>query len=301
MPTLFVTVAAARLWGARLVIDWHNLAWAVLALGIGARNPIVRLARWYERALARRADAHLTVSEAMRDELTGWGLRRVTVLRDRPAARFAPLAAEARETWRRRLFATLGLGERRPALVVSPTSWTRDEDFDLLLDAVRRAEALVAERAFPDVVILVTGRGARRARFEAAAASLPGRRFHVRTLWLEPDDYPSALGAADLGLCLHRSASGLDLPMKIADMQGAGLPVCALDYGPCLDEMLRHDDTGLRFADAAALARQWVDLLATFPATPWLDRLRANVLKVREVSWRAGWDAEAREVLLAHA
>ena len=301
VPTLFVTVAAARLRGARLVIDWHNLAWAVLALGIGARNPIVRLARWYERTLARRADAHLAVSEAMRDELTGWGLRGVTVLRDRPAARFAPLAAEARETWRRRLFATLGLGERRPALVVSPTSWTRDEDFDLLLDAVRRAEALVAERAFPDVVILVTGRGARRARFEAAAAALPGRRFHVRTLWLEPDDYPSALGAADLGLCLHRSASGLDLPMKIADMQGAGLPVCALDYGPCLDEMLRHDDTGLRFADAAALARQWVDLLATFPATPWLDRLRANVLKVREVSWRAGWDAEAREVLLAHA
>jgi beta-1,4-mannosyltransferase len=302
VPTLFVTVAAARLRGARLVIDWHNLAWAVLALGVGARHPIVRLARWYERTLARRADAHLAVSDALREALTtGWGLRPVTVLRDRPAARFAPLAAEPREAWRRRLADTLGLGGRRPALVVSPTSWTRDEDFDLLLDAVRRAEALVAERAFPDVVVLLTGRGARRARFEAAAAALPGRRFHVRTLWLEPDDYPRALGAADLGLCLHRSASGLDLPMKIADMQGAGLPVCALDYGPCLDEMLRHDDTGLRFADAAALARQWVDLLATFPATPWLDRLRANVLKVREVSWRAGWDAEAREVLLAHA
>ncbi len=89
--------------------------------------------------------------------------------------------------------------------------------------------------------------------------------------------------------------------MKIADMQGAGLPVCALDYGPCLDEMLRHDDTGLRFADAGALARQWVEVLSDFPATPRLDRLRANVLKVREVSWRAGWDAEAREVLLAHA
>ena len=185
--------------------------------------------------------------------------------------------------------------------MVSPTSWTRDEDFDVLLEAVRRCEALVAGRPFPDVLVLLTGRGARRAGFEAAAAALPGRRIHVRTLWLEPDDYPSALGAADLGLCLHRSASGLDLPMKIADMQGAGLPVCALDYGPCLDEMLRHDDTGLRFADAGALARQWVDLLARFPATPWLDRLRANVLKAREVTWRAGWDAEAREVLLAHA
>jgi beta-1,4-mannosyltransferase len=302
VPTLLVTVAVARLRRARLVIDWHNLAWAVLALGVGARHPIVKLARAYERALGRRADAHLAVSDALRDELAGrWGLGPITVLRDRPAARFAPLTAEARDRWRRRLASTLGLGDRRPALVVSPTSWTRDEDFDVLLDAVRRCEALVAERTFPDVLVLLTGRGARREGFEAAAAALPGRRIHVRTLWLEPDEYPSALGAADLGLCLHRSASGLDLPMKIADMQGAGLPVCALDYGPCLDEMLRHDDTGLRFADAAALARQWVDLLAAFPATPWLDRLRANVLKVREVSWRAGWEAEAREVLLAHA
>jgi beta-1,4-mannosyltransferase len=302
IPTLLVTVAAARLRGARLVIDWHNLAWAVLALGVGARHPIVGLARWYERALGRRADAHLAVSDALREALAQrWGLAPVTVLRDRPAARFAPLAPEARESWRRRLADTLGLGDRRPAIVVSPTSWTRDEDFDVLLEAVRRCEALVAGRPFPDVLVLLTGRGARRAGFEAAAAALPGRRIHVRTLWLEPDDYPSALGAADLGLCLHRSASGLDLPMKIADMQGAGLPVCALDYGPCLDEMLRHDDTGLRFADAGALARQWVDLLARFPATPWLDRLRANVLKAREVTWRAGWDAEARDVLLAHA
>jgi len=302
IPTLLVTVAAARLRGARLVIDWHNLAWAVLALGVGARHPIVGLARWYEHALGRRADAHLAVSDALREALAQrWGLAPVTVLRDRPAARFAPLAPEARESWRRRLADTLGLGDRRPAIVVSPTSWTRDEDFDVLLEAVRRCEALVAGRPFPDVLVLLTGRGARRAGFEAAAAALPGRRIHVRTLWLEPDDYPSALGAADLGLCLHRSASGLDLPMKIADMQGAGLPVCALDYGPCLDEMLRHDDTGLRFADAGALARQWVDLLARFPATPWLDRLRANVLKAREVTWRAGWDAEAREVLLAHA
>lgn len=302
VPTLLVTLAAARLRGSRLVIDWHNLAWAVLALGVGARHPIVRLARWYERTLGRRADAHLAVSDALRQELTSrWGLREVTVLRDRPAQRFTPLAPEAREDWRTRLADSLGLAGRGPALVVSPTSWTRDEDFELLLDAVARAEALVAERPFPDVLLLLTGRGARRARFEAAAAALPSRRFHVRTLWLEPDDYPRVLAAADLGLCLHRSASGLDLPMKIADMQGAGLPVCALDYGPCLDEMLRHDDTGLRFADAAALARQWVDLLATFPATPWLDRLRARVLAARAMSWRAGWDAEARKVLLADA
>jgi beta-1,4-mannosyltransferase len=302
IPTLLVVLTAARLRGARLVVDWHNLAWAVLGLGIGARHPAVALARWYEGVLGRRADAHLCVSDALGAELVRWGMRPVTVLRDRPAARFAPLDGAARRAGRRRLLDTLGLGHREPAIVVSPTSWTRDEDFELLLEAVRRCERLVEARAFPDVLVLLTGRGARRAAFETKATALPGRRVHVRTAWLEPDDYPSLLGAADLGLCLHRSASGLDLPMKIADMHGAGLPVCALDYGPCLDEMLRHEEAGLRFADAETLARQWVALLGTFPeATPELDRLRANVAKARGTTWREGWEAEARETLLAHA
>jgi beta-1,4-mannosyltransferase len=302
VPALLVVLAAARLTGARLVVDWHNLAWAVLALGVGPRHPVVTLARWYEGVLGRRADAHLCVSGALAAELARWGMAPVAIVRDRPAERFAPLDAAARRATRARLLDSLGLGARAPAVVISPTSWTRDEDFDLLLEAVQLCERLVAGRLFPDVLVLLTGRGARRSGFEAQAAALPGPRFHLRTVWLDPDDYPRVLAAADLGLCLHRSASRLDLPMKIADMHGAGLPVCALDYGPCLDEVLRHDDTGLRFADAQTLAQQWVSLLATFPgATPELDRLRANVDKARGVTWRQGWEAEAREILLAHA
>ena len=73
------------------------------------------------------------------------------------------------------------------------------------------------------------------------------------------------VGSADLGLCLHRSSSGLDIPMKVADLFGAGVPVCALDYGACLAERVRHGDNGVLFSTGRQLADVLFDLFETFP------------------------------------
>ena len=69
-----------------------------------------------------------------------------------------------------------------------------------------------------------------------------------------PKTTRASSAAPTSGLCLHRSSSGLDIPMKVADLFGAGVPVCALDYGASLAERVRHGDNGLLFSTAEQLA-----------------------------------------------
>src|SRR4029077_18593749 len=146
-------------------------------------------------------------------------------------------------------------------------------------ERIRGWEAGESGRRFADLVMLVTGDGQRRAEFERrvagpparrraecerGSAALRARRVQLRTRWLEPEDYPRIVGSADLGLCLHRSSSGLDIPMKVADLFGAGVPVCALDYGASLAERVRHGDNGLLFSTARQLSDLLFDLFETF-------------------------------------
>lgn len=309
LPTLHIAWLVARLRRARLVIDWHNLGYSMLALRLGRRHLAVRLGRWLEMIAGRAADGHLCVSRGFSKFLIDrFKLSGVRVLYDRPASAFVPIERTEREQIRQALFARLGIRGAGPVgFIVSPTSWTADEDFDVVIDAVlqiedriRGWEASGPSRRFPDLVILVTGDGQRRAEFERRFAGLPARRIQLRTRWLDPEDYPRIVGSADLGLCLHRSSSGVDIPMKVVDLFGAGVPVCALDYGACLAERVRHGDNGLLFSTARQLTDVLFDLFETFPAgSSLLDRLRAGARRAARPTWEEGWSTEARPVLLS--
>jgi beta-1,4-mannosyltransferase len=308
LPMLHVAWIVARVRGVRFVIDWHNLGYTMLALKLGRRHFAVRLARWMEMIAGRRADAHLCVSRGfVRFLADKFGIKGVQVLYDRPASAFVPIDRVEREQIRQAVFTRLGVrGGNAVGFIVCPTSWTADEDFDLVIDAVRHVEDRIRgweagnpSRRFPDLVILVTGDGTRRAEFERRFAGLLAHRVQLRTRWLDPEDYPRIVGSADVGLCLHRSSSGVDIPMKVADLFGAGVPVCALDYGACLAERVRHGDNGLLFSNGRQLAELLFELFETFPAeSSQLDRLRTGARRTARPTWEEGWAKEAKAVLM---
>jgi beta-1,4-mannosyltransferase len=267
----------------------------------------VRLARWIERRDANLIDANLCVSRGLAAFLQSrFGVKHAAVLYDRPAAVFGPMNHGERERFRQAFFGRLGIVGTAAGFIICPSSWTEDEDFDVVIDAVLRLEEKIRGweagspgRRFPQLVIVVTGDGARRVQFERRFAGLPARRVYLRARWLEPEEYPRVVGSADVGLCLHRSSSGLDIPMKIADLFGAGVPVCALDYGACLAERVRHGVNGLLFSTPQQLADIIFDLFETYPADQGpIERLRAGARKSARPTWEEGWEREARSVLL---
>tara|TARA_Y100001960_G_scaffold326333_1_gene410395 strand:- start:856 stop:1566 length:711 start_codon:yes stop_codon:yes gene_type:complete len=227
-----------------------------------------------------------------------WGIADPVLLYDRPAQGFEPTPPDEAAELLGRLRKELELPEEPKPLVwmVCPTSWTADEDMSLLLDVATRDYG----DSMPDLAILITGKGPLRTAFERELESLPPSRIHLRTLWLAYREYQRLLGAANLGICLHRSSSKVDLPMKIVDMFGAGLPACALNYGPCLEELVQHRVNGLVFDGPAELNEQLCELFGRFPAdTRLLDQLRQGVSRFREQSWDHTWQEKARTVLVS--
>ncbi|KAG5507627.1 hypothetical protein JKF63_06576 [Porcisia hertigi] len=145
---------------------------------------------------------------------------------------------------------------RRGVMVVGSTSWTEDDDYSVLIQALQRLDHRLrheinyagnknsngfgAGSGGPaDLWVLITGKGAARERFEdAVRAAKLSSHVVVSTYYAQSyQEYSFLLGAADVGFCLHFSSSGLDLPMKGVDMVGAGLPIIALEY-PAIGELI---------------------------------------------------------------
>lgn len=76
--------------------------------------------------------------------------------------------------------------EDRPAIVISSTSWTADEDFGILLQALvlldKRTSALPPTE-FPNLVVVVTGKGPQKQMYLDEISELAFKRIRIVTMY----------------------------------------------------------------------------------------------------------------------
>lgn len=319
IPTFFVVSVVCWLRGSHMVIDWHNYGYTILGLSMGYRSPLVKFAKWYERVFGQLAEKNICVTQAMQEDLRdSWHIR-ATVLYDRPPEMFRETSLNDRH----KLFVKLSgqypafrpkSGEvngdetaftvcngnsngdafylqSRPALVISSTSWTEDEDFGILLSALENYEKDVSEGStdLPDIVCVITGKGPMKEFYQQKIEFQQWKHVSFCLPWLTPEEYPLLLGSADLGVCLHTSSSGLDLPMKVVDMFGCCLPVCAIHF-KCIGELVKHMENGVIFKDSTELTQSIKTLLQGFPdKSMQLEQFRKNLTGFQSVRWHESW------------
>jgi len=72
----------------RLVVDWHNYGFSIMALSLGSSHPLVRLSKIIENAIGKRIKTAFCVSKAMKKDLETRLNICATVLYDRPPETF---------------------------------------------------------------------------------------------------------------------------------------------------------------------------------------------------------------------
>lgn len=225
----------------------------------------------------------------------------IITLYDRPAPQFCVLNELKRSKFLMRLQETASYADEikkgKRKLLVSSTSWTPDEDFSLLLEALVNYSSLAKSSSshLPKILAIVTGKGPQKADFLTKIETLESQNqldmVHIKTAWLSLDDYAKLLGAADLGICLHTSSSGVDLPMKVVDMFGAGLPVVGWGVYESWPELVTEGVNGRGFGSAAELNAILLELLGGDKSK--IQALRAGAIEEGKRRWDDEWESRA--------
>ena len=183
-------------------------------------------------------------------------------------------------------------------LLVSSTSWTPDEDFSILLDAL--CSYASSTSYLPPILAIITGKGPQKQMYLDRIAVLNKnsklKNVTIATAWLSAADYATLLACADLGVCLHMSSSGVDLPMKVVDMFGAGLPVVGYSKYESWGELVREGVNGRGVENSADLAAALRRMFLEGDAKE-LKTLRRGALEEGGRRWDEEWDRVAGRVL----
>jgi beta-1,4-mannosyltransferase len=285
IPVLLIAVIYKFITKTKLIIDWHNLNYTILEIKLGPSHPFVKICKLYESLFSRYANINLTVTKAMKEFLTNefkLNSDKIIVLYDKAAHQFEPLDREAKLKVigdHPELYS--GFNPETDKLIVSSTSFTPDEDFNILVQALKLYDV---NSNVPQLKVIITGKGPLKQEFLNEVKQANFSKVKVDCAWLTAEDYPKILATADLGVSLHTSSSGIDLPMKVVDMFGCGLPVIALDF-LALPELV-DESNGKRVNSSKEIYEGLVELLTDGKA---YAALKSHAIIKSQERWESNW------------
>ena len=316
IPAMLICWIICKIRGSKFIIDWHNYGYTILKVN-NRPQFLVNLACKYEKYLGKKSDVNFCVSQAeKRDLKKEFGIEAVC-LPDRPVKGLFKFLNEneANELYKKYPNELSSLIDshlpenknNKPIVMISSTSWTPDEDFSLLLDSFIKTEEMILEHIedkdqksivnmtkdkIKKILFLITGRGPLRDKFMKKVAEAKLKYFEVKSIWLESDDYPKLLSLVDLGISLHYSSSGIDLPMKVVDMFSGCLPVASIYYDTIV-ELVEENKNGFLFKNDKDLCKILKNVIIEYSTTgkcEKIDKFRENLHKdLDKNDWVSQW------------
>ncbi|KAH0792028.1 chitobiosyldiphosphodolichol beta-mannosyltransferase-like [Histomonas meleagridis] len=268
----------------RYVIDWHNLGYSLLKVH-KVPNIIIKISKYLEIFFGRFADGHITVTKSLQEFLLNENIQS-TVVYDRPS----PLFRYCPEL-RTRYSEELNINSE-DIWVITSTSWTPDEDINILLTASDYLEEIL-EGNSRSLSFIITGIGPGRRSFESEVKGRNYRNISFYFEFLQYEKYAELLGTCDVGVSLHKSSSGIDLPMKGLDMIGAGLPLLSIEY-QSIRELVEEGENGLLFNDGKELSEIIRKLFVSNEIS--IEGLREGSIKSGRKKWTEEWNLHAKGV-----
>lgn len=274
LPSFFIIAIVKFLTGCQVIVDWHNTGYSIVMNVHSMResSPIIKLLKLYELLIPRYFDHHFTVTNAMKQFLVEnqYDPAKITVLYDKPFINIVSSQSQRTElfsrlkstfpAYSRSFIDDIIKGDEDIICGVSSTSWTPDEDFGVLFDALMQYEQ--SETKLPRLVVFITGRGPLREHYEKKIQESGMKRVCIIPVWLSHEDYPYLLSSCDFGVSLHQSSSQLDLPMKVLDMFGCSLPVLARGYPALKKELVVEGTYGWCFDDGKQLEELLIGVIS---------------------------------------
>ena len=285
-------------------VDVHNFGYTLFQ----TRNQRLKLImKALEVFFVRATSSKIyTVSKSMANILKRhWNARNVEVLYDQPNQRvYKKLSIEEKHQF------LLGVPELRVSntetiltkanpnsqsiertsnncLFVVSCSWSPDDNFPLLIDALQRYQTSDSSDK-KNLIFVFTGTGPLKAQYGNILTSLNLRNAKVYLKWFTTQDYPRIIACADYGVSLHDSTSGYDLPIKILDYFGCHVPAIAYNYSETISELVVSGQNGFLFKTADELRVIFEQVTGGKLKNDW---------SFKSKSWQEEWNSVVRASL----